>query len=99
MVVHWKGWQRVGMIKVADLISEFMDRAMIEETYGIKCNFLEVMQIRNAIPWIRAGPIVVQNLSPGDINYEGNPLNVLNCSSKKLYDVVGGTTDLNFKSA
>ena len=61
-VVHWKGSQRVGVIKVADLISErgeFMDRAMIEETYGIKCNFLEVMQIRNAIPWIRAGPIVV----------------------------------------
>ena len=76
-VVHWKGWQRAGIIKVADLISErgeFMDSDMIEETYGIKCNFLEVMQIRNAIPWIRAGPIVVQDLSPGDIyvNYEGN---------------------------
>ena len=32
-VIHWKGWQRVGMIKVADLISgrgEFMDKDMIE---------------------------------------------------------------------
>ena len=36
-----------------------MDRDIIEETYGIKCNFLEVMQIRNVIPWIRAGPSVV----------------------------------------
>ena len=52
-----------------------MDRDMIEETCGIECNFLEVMQIRNAIPWIKFGPIVVQDLSPGDlyVNCEGNP--------------------------
>ena len=36
-----------------------MGRDMIEETYGIKCSFLEVMLIRNAIPWIRFGPINV----------------------------------------
>ena len=40
-IVHGKGRQRVGIIKVADLITErgeFMDRDMIEETYGIKGN-------------------------------------------------------------
>ena len=63
--------------------------------------------------WIRAGPIDVQDLSPGDIcvNYEGNHLNILNCSFrtgqstpitlncsfKKLYDIVGGMTDINLK--
>ena len=76
-----------------------MGRDMIEETYGIKCNFLEVMQIRNAIPWIRLGPINVQNILAGEIyvNYQGEPLNVISCSTKKLYEVCGEKTDFHFK--
>ena len=61
--------------------------------------YLEVMQIRNVIPWIRSGPISVQDLSPGDlyVDYEGNPLSMFNCFSKKLYDIVSGMIDSNLK--
>ena len=36
--------------------------------------FLKVMQIRNAIPWIRLSPFNVQNISVGEIyvNYQGD---------------------------
>ena len=57
------------------------------------------MQIRNAIPWIGSGPINVQNIPAGDIrvNYQGDPLNVISCSTKKLYEVSGRKTDLHLK--
>ena len=58
------------------------------------------MQIRNAIPWIRLGPINVQNITVGDLyaNYEGDPLNVISSSTKKLYQVSGGKTDTHLKN-
>ena len=57
------------------------------------------MQIRNAIPWIRWGPINVQNISAWDlyVNYQGDPLNVIRCSTKKWYEVRGRKTDSHFK--
>ena len=52
--------------------------------------YLEVMQIRNVIPWIRSGPISVQDLSPGDlyVDYEGNPFSMFNCFSNYIVELL-----------
>ena len=93
-VVEWRHWRRAGVLKVNDLISqqgEFMSKDLIFTNYGIRCNFLELLQIKRAIPWIRSR-MTIQDISPRDIFicYEEKPLNIFDCSSKMLYNVIAG---------
>ena len=52
-VVLYKKWLRGGIIRIKDILDEdnlFISHTEIERKYGIKCNFLDVLQLRQSIP-------------------------------------------------
>ena len=51
--VFYKEWYRGGIIRIYDILDEnnqFMSHTDIASKYGIKCSFLDVLQIRQSIP-------------------------------------------------
>ena len=49
----WENWLQHGILRVKDLIDEeghFIDATVILHRYGIRCNFLSVLQIRQSLP-------------------------------------------------
>ena len=68
-----------------------MNKNLIFTHYGIRCNSLELLQIKRAIPWIK-NRMTIQDISPRDIFicFEEKPLNIFDCSSKMLYNVIVG---------
>ena len=50
----WKRWIDAGIINVKDILNnrgEFLDARAVSTKYGIRVNFLEVLQIRQSIPY------------------------------------------------
>ena len=79
-------------MQVSDIVSHntFMSTSQIENTYGIKCNFLQLLQIRSAIPWKADMTLENVDLDPMCLyvrNINGEPRNVLQLSSKMLYNI------------
>ena len=50
---YWKKWKEVGIIKVNDLMenSNFLSSNELSNKYNIQINFLEVLQIRQSLPY------------------------------------------------
>ena len=89
---YWKTWAKAGIVQVCDIVSHntFMSTAQIENTYGIKCNFLQLLQIRSAIPWKVDMTLENVDLDPMCLyvqNINGEPINVFQLSSKMLYNI------------
>ena len=50
----WKKWKDAGIYKINDLIDRnghFLSANEIAETFGIQTNFLEILQIRQSLPY------------------------------------------------
>ena len=51
--LNWKEWKKCGITEVCDLLDErgnFYDHVQMSVKYNIKCNFLNILQIRQSLP-------------------------------------------------
>ena len=81
-----------GIIRVQDILmgNKFMSEQQILDKYGVKCNFLNVLQLRMSLPGRWRETIVTQDLQLEKdclfiINTFPEPVNMLEISSKELY--------------
>ena len=52
--ILWNEWYRKGIVYIYDIVdknSEFYTAEQLFKIYGIKCNFLQILQIRQSIPY------------------------------------------------
>ena len=89
---YWKSWARAGLVQVCDIISHntFMSTAQIENTYGIKCNFLQLLQIRSAIPWKQDMSLENLDLDPMCLyvrDTNDKSINLFQLSNKMIYNM------------
>ena len=52
--MHWKHWDNAGIVRVRDLLDEngcFLSHVSLAHKYGIKCNFLDLLTLRQCIPY------------------------------------------------
>ena len=91
--IYWDKWAKSGILQFRDLMlnGSMMSSKDVTEIYNVQCNFLELLQIRSAIPW--KSKLSMQNdvtepmcLYVDDI--EGCPVNLLNLHSKIMYNIV-----------
>lgn len=92
--VIWHRWRDAGIMHINDLLPDsaprFSSHTELTEKYGVSISFLDLLQIRSAIPcsWRRmiTGCIRQEIIpKPTITTTEGNTLNVLGKSSKSLY--------------
>lgn len=92
--VFWNGWSKTGINYINDLIHEdearFYSHEELANKYGVSSSFLDLLQIRSAIPlqWKRKLlGTSTQNptFSPSISDDEGSSLNILRQTSKQLY--------------
>lgn len=92
--VTWNRWSQAGIIHINDLLhpeqSRFMSHAELGDAFGIPISFLDLLQIRSAIPsaWKRKISLCIhQELSqrPTIVTADSTITNVLGKSSKTLY--------------
>lgn len=92
--VYWQSWHDAGVKTISDLLHEhqprFLSHEEIRQKYGIPCSFLEVLQIRTAIPvkWKR----MLVNPAPGNValalfirQSAEDYLKITNSTSKAIY--------------
>lgn len=92
--VHWQTWDHAGIKTIADLLHDqearFLSHDEISQKYGVPCSFLNILQIRMAIPvkWKRllTNP-ASQNLTAGIYIRQapGDYLKITSSSSKTIY--------------
>ena len=89
---YWEKWAKAGIVQVYDIVSNnsLMSTAQIESMYGIKCNFLQLLQIRCAIPW--KGDMTLEKLDLDPmclfIRYtKDETQNLFQISSKMIYSI------------
>ena len=88
----WERWVAAGILKIKDILNdngEFIDANTITFKYGIRVNFLEVLQIRQSIPY--AWRNVLYSVEPSE-NYNelfyvenGKPKALSKSYSKMIY--------------
>ena len=52
--IFWINWYSKGVVHIRDILDangEFMDHQSIKAKYGIKTNFLKVLQLRQSLPY------------------------------------------------
>ena len=67
--IHWKAWQNNGILYIKHLLNtdgEFLSQCQLKDKYGINCNFLQLLQIRQSIQmaWrkmLQSGVIIPEN--------------------------------------
>ena len=90
----WKKWKDAGILRVYDILDHngtFLDGEQILQKYGIRVNFLELLQIRQSIPfeWRR----VIENSGPTSnvegpfFTYNGKIIEISKANSKTAYIV------------
>ena len=89
---YWEKWAKAGIVQVYDIVSNnsLMSTAQIESMYGIKCNFLQLLQIRCAIPW--KGDMTLENLDLDPMclfirDTKDETQNLSQISSKMIYSI------------
>ena len=89
----WKKWKEAGILKITDLFSDhnqFMSTQEILAIYGVQASFLDVLQLRAAIPWLRG--LVVSDHRPSTydllIGYKTKTINLYTLTSKNIYGVL-----------
>lgn len=92
--ISWKGWRDAGILHVNDLLHEsesrFSSHDELNQKYGTNATFLDVWQIRSALPtaWKRKlTGSMIQDFAgtPSFHDSERTAINVLKQSSKQLY--------------
>ena len=88
----WKKWKDAGIFKIRDIIDNngtFLDSEQIYQQFGIRVNFLEVLQIRKSLPyeWRR---IIERTSNLSDMNepcfsYKGKVIQISKANSKTAY--------------
>ncbi len=51
--IHWSDWSKNNIYKIRDLLNsngEFLSHLEIQQKINIKCNFLQMLQIRQSLP-------------------------------------------------
>ena len=93
--LSWKTWKDSGILKVQDIIEkgQFMSEKQIFDTYGLRCNFLQALQIRMCLPGVWRQTITDSNIQlDKDCLYIANrvpqPVNILTMHSRELYWIV-----------
>ena len=94
---YWKVWEKAGVVHVYDIISNntIMFIEQMENTYDIKCNFLQLLQMRSAIPWKKHMTMESLDIDPMCLfiqNAEGEAKNVFHLSSKTIYNIIMETS-------
>lgn len=95
--ICWRSWLNAGVFKVNDIlhpvIPRFLSYEEMSRKYNINVSFLQVLQIRSAIPfpWRQlltnhADPELCLNLNIKTM--DNSMLNILRASSKKLYSTL-----------
>ena len=91
--LNWKKCEIAGIVQIQDLIkdSNFMGRDEIQEEYGVNLNFLEWLQLKNVIPWVKSMSMMHVN-SPSQCLYviviEDQPQDLFSMPSKTMYKVM-----------
>lgn len=90
----WARWKNVGILYVNDLLHDFQPRFLshteMEQKFGINISFLELLQIRSAIPclWKRKLINAAQQeliCKPSFYTKEGDNMIIIGKSSKSIY--------------
>lgn len=92
--IYWRCWESAGISFINDLwhpsLPRFLSDQEISNTYGVQCSFLELLQIRSAIPspWKR----LLANVSPPRLTYkphilltQQSDLDITQASAKRIY--------------
>ena len=92
MPFTWKKWKDAGIIRIGNIIDNngtYLNREQIQQKYGITVNFLELLQIRQSLPfeWRR---IIEQSKNISNIDepwfsYNGKLLPISKANSKTAY--------------
>ena len=104
---QWQEWLSKGVVHIGDLLDEnrrFLDHNGLNEKYGIACNFLNALQIRQSIPisWRctlssnspNTNTELVQGVS---VNIQDKVRLLSSCSTKILYQTLSNTKRLTPK--
>lgn len=92
--VRWQRWKNVGICHINDLIHDalprFLSHTELGEKFGIAISFLELLQIRTAIPcrWKRLIQSPAKNelqISPSILTQQGDRTAIVGTSTKKIY--------------
>ena len=91
--IIWRLWQENGITQVCNIIrddGEFLDHNEIQEMYGINCNFLNVLQIRQSLPlnWrqLIKNKAVTTKVSVPFVNFSGKPTPLVTAATNMLYN-------------
>ena len=72
-----------------------MNHTQVTTVYGVKCNFLQMLQIESAIPWTGKMTCEETNHTPLTLCLRASiskTVNLFSTSSKKIYEVIGENT-------
>ena len=91
--ICWEKWREAGIIKIKDLITDagtFVTVEDIRRTYDVHCNFLHILQIRTAIPWLSSMTLQNNEDNPTSLYIgEGERSVDVTCqSSKNIYKTI-----------
>ena len=91
--IIWRRWQENGIKQVYNITrdnGEFLDHNEIQEMYGINCNFLNVLQIRQSLPlnWrqLIKNKAVTTKVSVPYVNFSGKPTPLVTVATNMLYN-------------
>ena len=91
--IIWRLWQENGITQIYNIIrddGEFLDHNEIQEMYGINCNFLNVLQIRQSLPlnWrqLIKNKAVTTKVSVPFVNFNGKPTPLVTAATNMLYN-------------
>ena len=91
--IIWRLWQGNGITQVYKIIrddGEFYDHNEIKEMYGINCNFLNALQIRQRFPlnWrqLIKNKAVTTEVSVPFVNFSGKPTPLVTATTNILYN-------------
>ena len=91
--LNWKEWRNNGIIHVSDLLDNngmFYDHIQLQNIYGIKCNFLDVLQLRQNLPrkWKELLVVAKKKIPKNNdisINICGHKKTIFKCRCKDYY--------------
>lgn len=92
--VFWKKWYEAGIVHINDILHEteprFLTHVELHNKFGVPASFLQILQLRTAIPVIWKRKIVSSRaqelvVSPTFKKHDSTPLNILKHTSKQLY--------------
>ena len=93
--ILWKEWKDAGILRIEDILENgsFMSDTKIAQRYGVKCNFLQALQIRQSIPGGWRNSIVSRDfVAPVSciwvINRTPDIVNLFAIPNKDLYWIV-----------